>query len=325
MVLVRGKDIYYQVYESSANFSNSESSANSFADKTKNLVLLHGFMGSTLDWNPLVNFLLAQLSGPLKIISILLPGHTQEVSNSLKNNISTGDFSKIQNLVNSSNNSLSKLAQQVLEIQKKEEALDCHYLGYSMGGRLATELANLNPRTETLILESSFTHWENKEAQNLKKKEDCFLLKPLLSLTDNFKKEEKIGSESKDDLLHKNFKSFLLNWYNLNLFKGLDQNKNFSLLLKTRMQQNVKHLHEALQAYSSSTVNSYLDVLKKLHCPVFYIYGDTDTKYKAIGLNLKKIISSVNLQEIKNASHNTHFQQALHFNQTLLNILKLNS
>ncbi len=316
------KDIYYQVYENSAGSSGLSPT------KTKNLVLLHGFMGSTLDWNFLVNFLLTQSTEPLKIISILLPGHTQEVSNSLENNLSKNAFSKIQNPVNSSNNTLQKLAKQILEIQKKEEALDCCYLGYSMGGRVAIELASLNHHTETLILESSFTHWKNKEDQQIKKTEDLNLLKSLLENANNSSSKnnksnasEKNKNNNSEDFFCKNFKSFLLQWYDLELFKGLPQNKNFPLLLKTRLQQNVKHLHEALQVYSSGTVDSYLNILKNLNCPIFYIYGEHDTKYKAIGLNLKKIISFVNLQEVKNASHNTHFQQTLNFGQTILKIL----
>lgn len=298
------RGIYYQTYESLESSSLGE---------TKNLVLIHGFMGSTLDWENLVNFLLQHSKNSLKIISVLLPGHTQGIYNALEHHLATQEFSLIENSVDSSNDSIQKLSKQILEIQKKENALNCTYLGYSMGGRFAIELARLNSQTESLILESSFVHWENKEEQSKKKEEDLNLLKPLLSLTDSINKK---------DLLKENFRLFLLAWYNLDLFKGLVKNKNFFLFLETRLQQNVKQLHKALQAYSSSTIDSYLDILKNLNCPVCYIYGEDDIKYTNIGLNLKKIVSTVNLHKIKNASHNIHFQQALNFNQIIQNILR---
>lgn len=297
------KNIYYQVYENSGNSALAE---------TKNLVLIHGFMGSTLDWDSLVNFLLSRSQNSLKIISILLPGHTQKVSNSLENNFSKDEFSKIYNPINSSNNCLPKVAKQIIEIQKKEDVLNCTYLGYSMGARVAIELASLNNNTQSLVLESGFTHWENKKEQHQKKEEDFNLLKNLLNLTSD------LGQE---DLLKKNFKQFLLDWYNLSLFKGINQNKDFSFLIEKRLQQNVGDLHKALQAYSSSSINSYLDILKKLNCPAFYIYGEKDKKYKNIALTLKDTVSQINLQKIKNASHNTHFQQSLNFNKLILDLL----
>lgn len=294
--------VYYQVYEGSGNSSSME---------TKNIILFHGFMGSGLDWNSLGDFLLKN-SSSLKIISILLPGHTQTVHNFLENTFSKDGFSEIKNTVDTFNNSINKFSKQVLEIQKKEKVLNCTYLGYSMGGRFAMELAGLNECTESLILESSFTHWENKNEQQEKKEEDFSLFKNLLNQTKSLTHLE----DSK-----KHFKEFLLKWYNLNLFKGLVENKDFPLLLEKRLQQNIGQLHEALQAYSSGTINSYLEILKNLNCPIHYIYGEQDSKYKNIGLNLKKLISHVNLQEVKNASHNTHFQQEEIFNSLILDLI----
>lgn len=317
--------IYYQVYESLESPS---------LKKTKNLILIHGFMGSTIDWESLVNFLLEHSKNSLKIIAVLLPGHTQDIHNALKNHLSTQEFSLVENSVDSSNNSIKKLSKQILEIQEKENTLNCTYIGYSMGARFAMELASLNQKTESLILESSFTHWKNKEEQKKKKDTDFYLLNNLLSNIPNNLSNQSSSqngsqdgsqngsqSSSQENLLKENFKQFLLDWYNLDLFKGLFQSKGFASLLEKRLQQNVKQLHEALQAYSSSTVDSYLDILKNLNHPIFYIYGEDDIKYKNIGLNLKKIISTVNLHKVKNASHNIHFQQAVSFNNLILDIL----
>lgn len=291
------KNIYYQIYK------NHEDKSLPFT----NLLLLHGFMGSTLDWQNLINFLLFNFKKPLKIISILLPGHTQKIDNALDNGLLKKDFSAISNPIDETNNSIYKLSKQILEIQKKEEVLNCTYLAYSMGARMAMQLANLNKQTQSLILESSFIYWKNKNSQNTKKENDLNLFKNTL--------------DKPNLLIKKYFKKFLSNWYQLNLFDDLTQSADFANFLKNRLQQDPKQLHKALQAYSSYTIDSYLNILKNLNCPIFYIYGSKDTKYKDIALDLKKNISNITLHEIKNAGHNTHFQSSLKFNKVIFDLL----
>lgn len=106
------------------------------------LVFLHGFMGSSLDWTPVVD----ALSGSYYCVLPDLPGH--------------GQSSGLQPI--SFDRTIQWLAEMLASLDIETFAL----VGYSMGGRVAMALAEHMPdRIRGLILESANPGLESEDAR----------------------------------------------------------------------------------------------------------------------------------------------------------------
>ena len=101
---------------------------------TPTLVLLHGFMGSSWDWEPLI----AELKNDIHCVAVDLPGH------GMSRDVDLPSFG------------YEEMGLAVMETLRKARLDRPHLLGYSMGGRLALYLASRYPdRFSSLTLEST--------------------------------------------------------------------------------------------------------------------------------------------------------------------------
>jgi len=188
----------------------------------------------------------------------------------------------------------NKLLQEILLIGRP-----LHLIGYSQGGRVATSLALNSPSTfKTLILESSSFGIKKLDERDKRYSSDLKLLNNISNKRD--------------------FKSFLLNWYNLSLFGDLKNHKDFNKLITSLMENNIEELKTSL-GYLSVGAQPYLldrlDLLQDIN--VNYISGQLDKKYSLIGEDLKKF-SFVKHHIINQASHNTHFESP----ETFIKLIK---
>ena len=85
------------------------------------LVLVHGFLGSSAMWSPQKEF----LSKHYRVIAPALPGF--------------GESSKIKSL-----DSINAMAEKVLEILNKKEIKKFNLMGHSMGGMIVQEMAKIS-------------------------------------------------------------------------------------------------------------------------------------------------------------------------------------
>jgi len=113
-------------------------------EKSPAILMLHGFLGSSKDWNEVAKI----LKEDFFCIVPDLPGHGRTMP------ISESDYT------------MPAAAQALLTIMNREEIKRCYLVGYSMGGRLALYMALMHPgRFRKLILESASPGLKTKEEQ----------------------------------------------------------------------------------------------------------------------------------------------------------------
>ncbi len=118
----------------------------------KPILFLHGFMGSTADWQTVFKM----LEQKLYCLAVDLPGHGK---------------TKIVSAGNSF--SISSTAEHVLNILDREHVKTCALVGYSMGGRLALYLALHFPhRFIWLVVESASPGLASETERTARRKRD---------------------------------------------------------------------------------------------------------------------------------------------------------
>lgn len=115
------------------------------------LVLLHGFMGSADDWQPLVPF----LQNHFYLVMIDLPGHGDNLA-----------------LLETEDN-FSAFAEALKDTLGKQGLAACMILGYSLGGRLAMAFARDYPEyILKLLLEGAHPGLQNETERQLRQDSD---------------------------------------------------------------------------------------------------------------------------------------------------------
>ncbi|MBZ0179968.1 MAG: 2-succinyl-6-hydroxy-2,4-cyclohexadiene-1-carboxylate synthase [Melioribacteraceae bacterium] len=180
--------------------------------------------------------------------------------------------------------------------------------GYSMGGRAALGFAIENAnRVEALILESTTAGIEDKEERLKRIKSD--------ELT-----SEKIRKGS--------LQTFLISWYEADLFKSL--NKNFELLkneIEIKKKNNHIGISNCVKGFSPGKMPSYWSKLGSIQIPVLQIVGELDNKYVQLNTKMKECLPNSTLKIVLGVSHNTHLEKPQEFtnfvNHFLVNHFKI--
>lgn len=172
-------------------------------------------------------------------------------------------------------------------------------IGYSMGGRIYLEYLLNYPSAHKVIhkviVESSHPGIPSNDKES-RLKHDLQLLTDI---------------HTQNDL-----ESFLARWYSNPLFGKISNHPNFSNRNKSKTISSVKGWQEALNCWTVANQKD-CSILFSQMTNLFYIYGENDQKYKKIGQSLKR-----NCYEIKEAAHNTHFEQPRIYINLISNLLK---
>ncbi|MBF0207346.1 MAG: alpha/beta fold hydrolase [Oligoflexia bacterium] len=252
-------------------------------DKAPNLLFLHGFMGSHLDWLPIIcslNALNANISKYCRIHLINLPGH---------------GGAKIGDKIITFDSVISALKQYII----RETSGPLIYIGYSMGGRIALNLAE-NHNTKGIFLESSSPGIIDEEERRIRMQKDSELLKGVLE-----------------------FKKFLENWYELPLFSGIKTSADYKNHLEQKLRNDPQELQKAIQILSVGNHPHLWEKINNFEFPITYICGLDDQKYSNIGKKLKKCYKNlnknlnINVDFIPNCSHNVHLQKQMIYMEKL--------
>lgn len=232
------------------------------------LVLLHGFMGSGRSFEHLIPSL-KEFCNP---ITIDLLGHGETEGAELHYRFSTKEQVA----------DLSKLIGEQLHIP-------LFLYGYSMGGRLALQLALHHPSLFSgLILESSTFGIEDETERQAR---------------------QALDAKRSDDLLG-NFSGFLENWKAMPLFRSESADKE---LLRTAEQIQQSHnafwLANSLQGFGTGTMPCVRDQLGEIAIPVQLLVGETDSKFIHLNRQMKKELQDAVLLTVKNAGHRVHLDQ----------------
>ena len=158
--------------------------------------------------------------------------------------------------------------------------------GYSMGGRLALKTALHKPTLfDGLVLEST----------------NC-------GISDTTKrKERQKADDARTQRIQENFKQFLADWSELELFKspapiedGLSQKYQ-----SIQLEQSPNAMAASLHGFGSGNMLPACKELSSLNIPVLLLAGSADTKYQRINQTLLEKLPSGNFSSIE-AGHRVH-------------------
>ena len=223
------------------------------------LVLLHGFLGSANDWSALIEQL-----PDYDCIAFDLPGH--------------GDAHEQR---------LSRMADFPLWLNQQLQQRDIsnyHLLGYSLGGRLALQLAATQPAgLQSLLLENAH---------------------PGLSLADERKARASADARWARRFYREPLADVLTDWYQQPVFADLNSTER-TQLIADRSQNSAAQLAHMLCCCSLAKQPDLQHWLQDTSLPVLYLCGEQDLKFQAIAAQLATHCTSVT-QQILAGGHNLH-------------------
>ncbi|AMO57280.1 2-succinyl-6-hydroxy-2,4-cyclohexadiene-1-carboxylate synthase [Endozoicomonas montiporae] len=233
------------------------------------LVLLHGFLGDSEDWLPLVSL----LEDDFYLVAVDLPGHAKSRSIELPDNNAFTAFSDILDLT-------------LQQLDLKRYSL----LGYSLGGRLAL-LHSLShgDRVEQLLLESCHPGLESETDRSIRRQTDQ-------------EWAERFRTEPLDEVLQRWYHQPV--FADLN-----SQQRQALMAHRLGVNQDGQHLGDILDHCSLSRQPACWGRMEDVSFPVHYFYGERDLKFAEIALRLHKSGSLSGLHKIAAAGHNVHCEQ----------------
>lgn len=240
------------------------------------LVLLHGFMGS----GKVFDHLLPDLKIYCNPVTVDLLGHGRSEGAELHYRFSTKEQVS----------DLSKLISEQLQ-------LPLFLYGYSMGGRLALQLAKHRPDLfKGLILESATFGLEGETERQARQALDA----------------------RRADAIVGNFEGFLTDWQKMPMFRSdkIDPELMTSMM-QIQKDQNPFWLSNSLLGFGTGTMPCVKKELKDIRIPVKLLAGKNDSKFLHINNQMEKELPSAELGIVEDAGHRIHLEQHGKLNRIL--------
>lgn len=226
---------------------------------------LHGFMGNKQDWKSY----LQHEHCPKQSLAINITGH---------NNTQNEEIS------------LEATFQKILDNIPDTNAHGLHFVGYSLGGRIALQFALSYPQfVQKITLISAHPGLETSKEREKRLQEDHELAKTIIN----------------------DWPNFLQTWYDAPMWHDFKNHSEFSSHLKSRKKQNPEDMATVLKKFSlgQQTTSSKL---RNCPFPIHWITGEKDTKYsntiKSLAEKNKTITHSI-LKDAGHACHITHKEE----------------
>ena len=246
------------------------------------ILAIHGFTGSTATWE-----LFSSAAGrDYTVIAVDMLGHGASDAPS-----------------NPERYGMEQCIEDLGEILDRLGVQQVHWLGYSMGGRIALSAAiNLPHRTSNLILESASPGLANPEERAARVREDEELADWI----------EEVGVER-----------FLDRWEALPLFASQARLPQVTRekLRAQRLRNTPLGLANSLRGIGTGAQPPLHHRIKTLQAPTLFLAGEEDTKFLALAQDMRNAVSQSRLSTIPNVGHAAHLEQPDLFNQTILEFL----
>lgn len=234
------------------------------------LVLLHGFLGSTEEWQPLMN----SLADDYRCVAIDLPGHGQSAHIEVSPRPSEDGFGYCCRLIKKSLNQLNIQQYQIL--------------GYSLGGRIAMHLAlNDSSSITRLYLESANPGLPlSQRAQRIANDQKWLKILTTQSMV-----------------------AFLNLWYQQPVFANLNEEARNKMIAE-RAKNRAINVAKIYQNTGLGLQQDLRPALAKLEMPVHFFSGQQDVKFFDIGVELsnKRIANSHHHFDCGHNIHKAQFQ-----------------
>lgn len=237
------------------------------------LILLHGFSGSSSDWNEIIpnihNF---------NIFAVDLIGHGQSDS---PNDVSL--YTK------------ESMVEQLYQAIKKITEEKILLVGYSMGGRAALSFAANHPEIiKGLILESSSAGIEDSQQR-------------MERTVSDEKLAQFIESHSMAE-----FVDYWMNIDLFNSQKNLPKIK-LNEIRESKLKNNKTGLANSLRGFGQGIMPHLYNEIKNISTKTLLVSGELDLKYSKINSELLKLFPHAVHKIINSAGHNTHLEQPSSF------------
>lgn len=247
------------------------------------LVLLHGFTGSSTNWQPHIPV----FADHFRVITVDLLGHGQSDSP-----------------VDPQRYSMENASNDLIAIFEQLELPPVRLLGYSMGGRLALYIAAHYPSAiKSLILESASPGLETQAERLERQYSDEQLTSRIKQngITSFVDEWEKLPLFATQAQLPQSI---------------LDDQRT------QRLRNNVLGLANSLCGMGTGIQPSLWPHLSQINRPVLLIAGELDSKFVAIAQRMNQQTPNSRLVIIPGAGHTTHLEQPYHFQRCVLEFRK---
>jgi 2-succinyl-6-hydroxy-2,4-cyclohexadiene-1-carboxylate synthase len=247
------------------------------------LVLLHGFTGSSENWQRVV----AHLQDHSCLLTVDLLGHGQTEAP-----------------VDAERYAMAHAAADVIALVDTMIGKSCHLLGYSMGGRLALYLALSYPdRFRSLILESASPGLASEAERRDRQQRDNNLADQI----------EQGGIEAFVNY----WETLPLFSSQQNLLPATQQQ-----LRAQRLKHRPIGLANSLRGMGIGVQPSLWEQLPDMQLPVLLIAGGLDTKFVSIAHQMYDLLPRAHKVIVPDAGHTVHLEQPEAFCQVISDFLK---
>lgn len=249
------------------------------------VVFLHGFLGSGRDWAEVIDL----VRGVYHCLTIDLPGHGKSL-----------------HFTDRGAYALSGASLGVAEAMHKAGVRSAPMVGYSMGGRLAMDLAIHHEHLcSGLVLESASAGIPTEKAR-----------------------AERLASDEKRarELEQGAFEDFLPTWYAQPVFASLRDDVNgLEEVLRRRRFNEPGELAKALRGMSVGAQAPLWESLPGLNIPVLLVAGERDSKYANMVRQMAARLPHATVKIIPGVGHNCHVESpsemARHIKEFLQGVL----
>ena len=259
-------------------------------ENAKVLVLLHGWMGDTHEWDTINVDLQEKIGSGWKIMAVDLPGH------GLSPRVESSDKQRLQSSLGINPDvdhplAINEMADAILSTLVDHGVQKVHgMVGYSAGGRVGLAMKKLSlehnvydivDEETSLVLIGAYpgnVTLDSSESQNIERHRlDQSLARELDAACSKCELSE--STVDKEGL----FSDFLYKWYDKELWGKLNESEDFANMIKRRVRtlsRRGRDIASFLSRGSSSDPNAWtcLQAEKTL-----FVAGSLDKKYQAIG------------------------------------------
>lgn len=252
-------------------------------EKRPFLLLLHGFTGSSQNWQPL----LPRLTSQFTVLTLDILGHGRSAS--------PADPTRYH---------MEKIAADISHFLQQHTDQPAHLLGYSMGGRLALFLAVHYPdQFQSLVLESASPGLKTAVEQDERRQRDNALADRI---------------EQKGIPAFVDFWESLPLWTSQ---EQLPPDVR-AQLRELRLQNNPVGLANSLRGMGTGVQPSLWTKLPEVNLPVLLLTGEMDKKFVGIAQEMVSFIPKAEHNTMSDAGHTIHLEKPAQYCQTVVSFLK---
>lgn len=245
------------------------------------LLLVHGFMGSSESWTPLVD----RLPWPGTVAAVDLPGHGPPLPKARTRPRREYGVPVVARLLG--------------EVQDRLFPRPAWWMGYSMGGRIALSAAVQGVPQAGLLLESGGVGIRREDQRALRRSADEDRARRLEALT-----------REPPELRRAGMASFVEEWLALPLFAGLERVEPHvrERAFRIRARQDPGEMARWLREGGAGAQPWYGDDLAGLSPPVHVLVGQEDVKYLELWTDLASRVPGVRTTVVPGSGHLPHLE-----------------